>query len=265
MKNSLLTLILSLLIFTGFTQNSKFEYTGRLTPAIKKAKLNEASLIYEIMPQFSRYFALPYNDRAQFDKQVITIYPQAYIYPQDNYNYLLGFVSVEISAICDGKVITSMSKSDTITPEQKDILNTADLGTDISIKIKFNYRNGAIGNHGNAGKIYEGEYAVTVIPQTEAEYPGGFKKFTQYFTENVFNKMPEQPATEKIQQAVLKFTIDEEGQIVDARIAKTSSDPKIDRIILDATNKMPRWIPAQNSMGSKIKQEFSIPMGGGGC
>jgi TonB family protein len=265
MKNSLVTLLLSLFISTGFTQNSKFEYTGRLTPAIKKAKLNEANLIYEIMPQFSRYFVLPYNDRSQFDKQVITIYPQAYMFPQDNYNYLFNYVAVEISAICDGKVITSVSKNDTLTAAQKDILNTADLGNDISIKIKFNYKNGAIDSHGTTCKINEGEYSVTVIPQTEAEYPGGFKQFTQYFTKNVFNKMPEQPNTEKIQQAVLKFTIDEEGQIVNARISKTSTDPKIDGIILEATNKMPRWVPAQNAKGLKIKQEFSIPFGGGGC
>jgi TonB family protein len=265
MKNNLITLLLSLIIITGFSQNSRFQYNGRITPAIKKAKLSEAGFIYEIMPEFSRYFVLPYNDRAQFDKQVITIYPLASIYPLDNYNYLLSYVSVELSAICDGKMLTALGISDTLTPEQKEIINAAEPGTDISIKIKFRFKNETADRPGNTGKIHEGEYAVTVIPHTEAEYPGGFKQFAEYFTENVFNKFPEILATEKIQMAVLKFTVDEEGQIVDTRISKTSTDPEIDKIILDATNKMPKWMPAQNSKGLKIKQEFSIPLGGGGC
>jgi len=37
------------------------------------------------------------------------------------------------------------------------------------------------------------------------------------------------------------------------------------KLILDETKKMPKWKPAKNSEGIKIKQEFSIPFGGGGC
>jgi len=265
MKNCIITLLLSLLFLTGFSQNSRFEYTGRLTPAINRTKLNEANFIHEIMPEFGRYFVLPFNERAQFDKLIITIYPQAYFYPKENYNYLFNYANIEISATCDGNLMTSSSTSDTLTTEQKNILNSAELGTEISIKIKFKFKNEANHRFDSADKLKEGEYRVTVIPNKEAEYPGGFKQFTEYLTENVFNKIPEPQSTEKIRQTVLKFTVDEEGQVVNATIAKSSSDPKIDELLLDATNKMPKWMPAYNSKGIKVKQEFSIPLGGGGC
>jgi TonB family protein len=265
MKNYQVTLLLSLLIITGFAQNTRFQYSGRLTPAINKTILDKANFILEIMPEFSKYFVLPFNEQARFDKQLITIYPQGSIYPQDNFKYLISYVSVDISTICNGKVLSSQNSSDILTSEQKTILVLAEPGTDIKIKIKFRFNNEAIDHASAVDKIKEGEYVVTVIPQTEAEYPGGFNAFSEYFIKNVFNIIPEQSAAESLQQAVLKFTISEEGQIVNARMSKTSTDPKIDELILEATNKMPRWMPAQNSKGMKIKQEFSIPLGGGGC
>jgi len=254
-----------MLILTGFSQNSTFAYSGRYTPVIKKAKLNEAKFISDIMPEFNRYFVLPSPDRSQFDKQVITIYPQTYFYPNENYNYLFNYVSVEISAMSNGKLMISQSKSDTLTAEQKYILNIADMGSDINIKIKFKFKNEAEANPAKGDQVKEGEYTVTVVPETEAEYPGGFKQFTEYFTENVINKITGQNAIGKILQAVIKFTVDEEGQIVDATISKTSTDPEIDELLLDVTGKMPKWIPAKNSKGIRVKQEFSIPLGGGGC
>jgi TonB family protein len=265
MKNFIISLLLSLLFVGGFAQNTRFQYSGRLTPAINKTILDKANFIHEIMPEFSKYFVLPFNEQARFDKQLITIYPQGSIYPQDNFKYLISYVSVDISTICNGKVLSSQNSNDILTSEQKTILVLAEPGTDIKIKIKFRFNNEAIDHTSAVDKIKEGEYVVTVIPQTEAEYPGGFKQFTEYFMENVFNKIPGQLATERIQQAILKFTVNEEGQIVDARMTKTSTDPEIDEIILEATNKMPKWMPAQNSKGLKIKQEFSIPLGGGGC
>lgn len=265
MKNFIFTLLVSLLSITGFSQNSGFEYTGRYTPAIKTATLTEADFVHEIMPEFNRYFVLPFDEYAQFDKQIVSLYPHADFYPKERYNYLFNYVSVEISTICDGNQITAAGSSDTLTTEQKNILSTAAMGTDIHIKIKFRYKNKPNYGKQSADKLNEGEYSVTIVPDTEAAYPGGFKQFTKYLTENVFNKTGEPKSTEKIQQAILKFTVDEEGQIVNASIAKSSTDPKIDELLLEATNKMPRWIPAQNSKGENVKQEFSIPLGGGGC
>ena len=267
MKNSINTLLLVLLISTGFSQNFKYEYTRRFTPVIKKEKLYFAGSVGEIMPEFNRYFALPARERHQMDILVdMTDSPQVYsVFPQESFTKFIDFVSVEISATCDGKAFIAKSTGDVLTAEQKNILNTADLGTDIHIKIKFNYKNPANDNLTTAGKIKEGEYTVTVVPDTEAEFPGGSKEITAYLSDNVINEISGTGTSDKIQQAIVNFTVNEEGQIVDAKIFRSSTDPEIDKLILNATNKMPKWKPAENSKGIKVKQVVSIPFGGGGC
>lgn len=267
MKNSIITLLLVLLILSGYSQNSGYEYAGRFTPTIKKEQLYFASSVSEIMPEFNRYFALPVREREQMNYLVnMTDGPQGYfVFPQVNFGKFIDYVSVEISATCSGKFFTSQSTGELLTTEQKNILNTADLGTNILVKIKFSYKNPVNDNPGNAGKIKEGDYAVTVVPETEAEYPGGSRLITAYLTDNVFNKISQKSASEKISQAIVNFTVNEDGEIVGANIFRTSTDPRIDKLILDATNKMPRWRPAENSKGVKVKQVISIPFGSGGC
>ncbi|MEI6749588.1 MAG: energy transducer TonB [Bacteroidales bacterium] len=267
MKTHIITMLLALLTFTGFSQNSGYKYTGRFTPVIKKDKLNYARSVDEIMPEFNRYFALPAKDRTMMNYLVNTPDSlQVYsAFPEENFTKFIDYVSVNISATCYGKAFTSESTGEMLTPEQKNIINTTDLGTDLHIKIKFSYKNGANNSPDNAGKIIEGEYTVTVVPDTEAEYPGGSKQITAYLTDNIINEIHRKGTYDKIMQAVVNFTVNEDGDVVDTKISTTSTDPKIDKIILDAMNRMPGWRPAENPKGIRVKQVFSIPFGGGGC
>jgi hypothetical protein len=256
---------------TDFSQNPKYEYRGRFTPSIKKEKLKEAIFINEIMPEFSRYFLLPYEERIRFDELLklvdsprrYYVYPQESFYPQKNYEKIMDYVSIEISAVCQGKAFTSQSTGSALTMKQKDILNAADLGTDLGITIKFKYKNWANDNLDGRSELKKAEYIVTVVPETEAGYPGGYKQITEYLKKNVIDKISEAGASEKIRRAILKFRVNEEGQIMEAKISRTSTDPKIDKLILDAAHKMPKWNPAKDSKGIKVKEEFSIVFGGG--
>ena len=111
----------------------------------------------------------------------------------------------------------------------------------------------------------EGQYKVTAVPATEAEYPGGFNKISEYINENVFNKIPKSDDAENIRNAIVNFTVNEEGQVVDAKISRSSENLKLDNLLLDTFNKMPNWKPAKNSKGINVKQEISIPLGRTGC
>jgi TonB family protein len=274
MKNTLLTLFLSILLIPAFSQNHAYSYRGRLTPTIKREKLNEATFICEIMPDFSRHFILPYDETVKLNdllKLVNSpegnyIYPQEnYFCPQEDYIKVIDYVSIEIVTISQGKTLTAESTNDALTAEQRNILNVADLGSDINIKIKYKYKNWATYNNDYGDKIKEGLYRVTLVPATEAQYPGGFKEMSKYFTENVLNKISGSIAREKFLDAILDITINEEGKIVDAKLSSSSKDPSIDKLILDAATKMPNWIPAKNTKGVKVKQVLRIPFGGEGC
>ena len=161
--------------------------------------------------------------------------------------------------------MSSQSTGNQLTQEQKQILRTADPGTDIEIKINFKFRNQVGKSAGSENKINEGNLAVIVVPATEAEYPGGFAQLSDYFNKNVFDKISETGGTDKILMASVKFTINEDGRITNTKISQTSTDPQIDKLILDQTAKMPKWNPAKNSEGIKIKQEYTIPFSGPGC
>ena len=230
MKNSTITLLLFLLFSTGFSQNLRIDFTRNNSSSLKKEKLNVAKLMSDVIPN----------------------YPSLWI---------IKCVSAEILATCEGKATIAISTSDTLSTEQKNILNTVDLGTTIVINIKYKYKNAVT----DTIELDRMNFLATVIPETEAEYPGGSQQMTHYFKETVINKISEK-TSKQFPQVIVRFTINEEGEIVDAKISKTSSDLKIDKLFLDAINKMPKWKPAENSKGIKVKQEFEFSVGASsGC
>lgn len=87
---------------------------------------------------------------------------------------------------------------------------------------------------------------------------------TQYLRENAINKIPE-TTSKQLQQALVGFTVNEKGAIANVQISKTSGDPNTDKLLLEAINKMPKWRPAEDSKGVKVKQEFEFSVGNVGC
>lgn len=172
-------------------------------------------------------------------------------------------VFTEISVSINGKTAVAKSSSDKLTTSQKNILNTADLGANINVTIKYKYKDQTNDIWGSRNKIIKGATVVTIVPATEAEYPGGWKELSVYFSGNVFKKISEKNISDKLQLATIKFTINEEGKVMNATIAQTSTDKTIDKLLLEAMNGMPNWKPAVNSKGERVKQEISILLGGG--
>lgn len=267
MKNSIITLILVLICTTGFAQNYRFEYSGGTTPKVNKEKLNKVNLVSDITPDLWSNMQLNYYTRRELDIHRNTDFSQVYsISNQEfNYNNIVEYTSVEILASSNGKITSSKSKGDKLTMAQKQILEKADIGAELNVKINFQFKNQANNKIETENKIYSGTLAVVVVPETEAEYPGGYKKLSDFYSENIFNKVSSKSDFDKIFMASVKFTVNEDGKITDTRMSKSSNDPQIDKLILEQTNKMPEWSPAKNSEGVKIKQEFIIPFGGNGC
>ena len=271
MKTCIITFLSFLLSIGVFAQNYKYEYAGRLTPSVNKEKLKDIQFITELAPELWHKIALPYKEQMELDRQRKIAEPfQGYYFAskENFYNkfvyYVIDYVSIEIETTSNGKTHTAQSSSDKLTAEQKNMLYNVDLNTNINIKIMFKYKSQLGYNFGDNTRVTEGKVLVTVVPETEAEYPGGFEQMSAYLVKNVFDKISEKSVSWKIHQAIVKFTINEEGQIVNAKISRTSTDSKADKLLLDAFNKMPAWKPAKNSKGVKVKQEFSIPFGDGG-
>ena len=145
---------------------------------------------------------------------------------------------------------------------QKDLLRTADLGSDISIHIIYKTDNSAT-REPMSSIIH---YDVTVVPEVEAEYMTGTKELTQYLKKNAIDKISE--ATSKLlQPTIVTFTVNEEGKIADAQVVKSSGNAATDKLLLKTITKMPKWKPAETADGIKVKQAFEFSVSGNtkGC
>lgn len=261
MKNSILTLLICALCANGFSQNSKFELPARQTPTVKKEKLSEVKLITDLSPLLWNSMVLSSADRYFLTNRRISEGPEPpkYVYPQEKYKEIIDYVSVAIVASCNGKRESAESTSDILTTSQKDMLNSVDPGSNITVTIKYKYKNQTPDNFGIRNIISEGVSTVTVIPDVEAEYPGGFKQLSNYFASNVANKVSEKDVNEKLFRAEVRFTVEEDGSVTNAKVSQTTTDVKVDKLLLEALNNMPKWTPAANSKGVRVKQQFIIP------
>lgn len=266
MKKTIIVLFI-LISNLSFSQKSGFEYAGRFNPSVKQEKLYAAVSISDLLPGLWNKLGLSYEVREELEHRrkmdseqgCAIFYPDGY-----NYNRIIEYVSVEISVTGSGKTMIYGSSGEALTSEQKAVLKTAVPGTDFSIKIKFRYKN-RVEDHKSLReeKILEGGLVVTIIPEVEAEYPGGFKQLTAYLIENVISKISEKEFTDSFQRAAVQFTIDKEGRVVDAEVIRTSADARIDKLLLDAVRKMPKWKPAKDSKGVNVFEKQNISFGEG--
>lgn len=214
---------------TGFSRDLRFEVSGNYSRPITKEKLTGAKSLNDLIPY----------------------------YPT---NWITDYISVEISATSNGQFIKGISANNILSTEQKNILNAIDLGSDLAINVKYNYLN-PVTNIIENNKM---NVSMTVVPEKEAECVTGKQQLIKYLKENAIDKISE-TILEQFQQAVVLFTINENGEINNANIFMTSGDSKTDILLLEVINNMPKWKPAENRKGIKVKQEFKFSVGKGGC
>ncbi len=184
---------------------------------------------------------------------------KAHTLPNLNPNYpsswIREYISVEILTIYKGRVRKAVGKTDTLSQEQKDQMNEADLGTDIEVKVHYMPENTL--SHNDAKEI---RFTFTVEPESEAKYVGGQQQLTQYLKNKAIDKIPKY-TFKGYDLAAIKFTIDEIGQIGNVHVFETSKNEKIDALLVKAICNMPNWKPAEYVNGLKVQQEFVLTVG----
>ena len=260
----MLTLFFALLFIPGFSQDPVVDYISRRDVSVKKEKLQTANSIGDLTPELWQKLGMRAKERLELERRRKITFPLgSFTYPAGGYETAIDYVSVEISAISNGKTVTVKNRGGQLNAEQKALLNAADIGTDLVVMIDFRYKPLPGDDAGN--KIINSALWMTVVPDTEAEYPGGFVRVTDYLNENIVNKFSRSADVQQVRKASVKFIVDEEGRVVAPKMEQTSANEKIDRLILDVISKMPGWKPARNSKGVKVKQEFCIRFGGDNC
>ena len=230
MKNSLLILFLFQITTTTFAQERltnvlNYEVKNVYAPlSMSKEKLNKAETLSDLNH----------------------LYRPAWI---------REYLSVETIVTYNGQTKKVNSKNDTISSEQKELMKMADVDTDIRINVKYMPENTLKHND-----IQELDFSFKVNPEKGAKFAEGEQQMMEYLKENALAKISDDVFI-GYDLAAIKFTIDEEGQVVSPHILWTSKNKKVDQILLKTISKMPCWIPAEYSDGTKTKQEFAFTVG----
>lgn len=229
-------------------------------------KLIVLLLVVLILPQFGA-MQMPLENDLQYE--VNRIYPYISITKADlkdartlsdiNKHYksswVKTYISVEILTSHQGIERKALSKSEVLTQEQKDHINTADVDTDISVKVQY-LPNNTLANN----EVKEINFSFNPMPEKEAEYWGGETALKQYLEENALHKIPNS-SFENYDLAAVKFTIDEDGQVMNISVFEASKDEKIDKLLLQTILNMPKWKPAEYENGTTVAQEFVLTIG----
>ncbi len=174
-------------------------------------------------------------------------------------DWVKEYIAVEISALNHGVIQKAKSPNDQLTAEQKKIITASDAGTEISVNVQY-----LPDNNLKQNDIKEMVFSFITNPNQDATFKGGEEKMMQYLYENAISKIPT-GSFEGYDLSAIKFSIDEQGEIVNAHVFgqeyQNNKRENIDQLLLETIRTMPCWIPAQYTNGKKVAQEFALTVG----
>jgi TonB family protein len=230
MKKSIFTILFSLLVFIGFAQDIRFNVSGMYNRRIKKADLQNIKTMADIQKD----------------------YPKNWV---SDYKYVI------VSGTVNGKYKVAASENDVLNQSQKDIIQKADLGTDLEFEVKYLNVNAVT----EKKVVMHMNYTLTLVPDTEAEFKDGMGGLTKYILENAVNNIPRNKQ-ENLGNGLINFVVDETGSVSDVTLKITSGDADIDEMLLKTIANMPAWTPAKDGSGKQVKQYFQFSVGNqNGC
>lgn len=208
---------------------------------------------YNVKPIGTKSVRKAILTKAQKLDDILESYPNSWI---------TSYQSVEISAINNGKATKAIGKYSSFSPEQKNIISSADMCSDIVVDVHYMHKD-------IVTKVEENNtmhVILTMHPDIDAEYATGKENLIPYIKNNSSSIVSSWLLSQK-KLIKLQFTVNESGKVENVIIKKSSGDNNVDYILMDALYKMPKWKPAQNNDGTKVKQVFECLLNGepNGC
>ena len=170
-------------------------------------------------------------------------------------DWIKEYKSIEIKTEHDGITKAALSYNDILTAEQKENLLSADPKSYRSVKIIY-----LPANNLKENELKEINFSFPVEPENPANFIGSNNGVSAYLQKCGIADIP-RTAIKQYSLAVVKFTVDTEGTVINAHVAEPSQDKKADELMLESICNMPDWIPASYSNGEKIEQDFVLTVG----
>lgn len=254
MKKTILFTIYLMLGISAFAQNNA------LTSILPNFNFYARGLGFYVEPRYNITVNKEILNSANDVSDIIADYPS---------NWISEYVSVVIKVTSNGEILEATSTNEKLISEQKRILKSANLGSEISVQVNYKNNDSEASLNNNNPKINETKtitLKMTVTPETdiEAKFTGGNELMNTYLMENAIHKISGVVAR-KIKTAQVTFTVTEAGKIENVQLSKTSNDPATDELLVNVIANMPKWQPARNSKGKAVKQEFKFSVSDYGC
>lgn len=157
--------------------------------------------------------------------------------------------------------VSETCKGGDLSKKQMNLLHSADYSSNFMIEAEY-FRK----NDGSSQKKFDYMAPhITIIPETQATYILG-KQALLSFIRNGNKENTANLDKDKLQPAMLTFTISKTGYLVDLHLNRTCGFEHIDETMMGLINQLPgNWIPAENAQGEKVEQVFVINFGMVGC
>lgn len=162
---------------------------------------------------------------------------------------------VEVTSTCGGNTQTAVGPDNQLTTEQLALLRSADTNCDVSVNIDYTPNNNLTPNPPRTMS-----FQVMVVPIHEAKYPGGITQLQADLKAKIVDEVLQMSKT-PVELAKVRFEVNEQGEIAEARMTASSGQKQIDEFILRTLCQLPLWQPARDVNGQAIKQEFEFSMG----
>jgi hypothetical protein len=254
------SLIFSLMLFSTLSFSQDFMETF-LKVDFKEA-FEKPSV--ESMRENFRYGVYPFHIRAHRRPSTELGAAKSMLDLIDEYpsSWVSDYVSTEVSVVSNGQTKTAIGANETLTKEQKELLEMAEINSKVAINIKYKQENGAT----RKMDVHTLNYLIMVMPETRASYPGGPDALDQYLKENVINRLSDADLKE-MKEGIVEFTINEKGQVEGVGLMQNTGRTTADKLLLKVIYMMPQWEAAKDAKGMPVKQQFKFAAGNwfGGC
>ena len=233
-----------------WTYESLIAYRASAFDSVR-VRENKRNLNYDVRGAYKHAVK---KERLEAAKKLSDVYDG---YPS---NWVKDYVSTEIVSMMNGSTVKATGVNDNLTSKQIDLLRSAQTGSTIDIYVNYMAVNVVTG----VKQIRTLNYSAMLIPEKEAEFAGGNYQMEKYFNANVIDKISEiNPRI--LEYGLVRFTVSEDGSIFNTRLVSKTGNSEVDKFLLEGINRMPKWIPAKNSKGEGISQDFEFGFGVGGC
>jgi hypothetical protein len=175
-------------------------------------------------------------------------------YPAD---WVSDYVSIEMIFNKNDNEYILHSINDTLTLEQRELINSLTINDHVSIRVAYKCENAAT-NETEFRNMKD--ISLVVVPEFSAMPVFGYDILIQYLEDNSLSEIPTS-LQKKMDQLIIHFSINELGEINNAIVKQSSGFIEVDELILDLTNSLRNWTPAKDNNGNAVLQDFILTFG----